>query len=175
VLGGHESALGWDVLELAPGYEFLFKDGATGGYRTFLAWDPTTRTGVVVLSNAASSAGVADIGLHVLNPEIPLESARALAPPKRRVAITIDPALLPRYVGSYRIAKDDVLTITADGHRLFEQRTGELRCEIFPESRRSFFCRLFDEQVAFESDSRGVATALTFTQNGRAMHARRVR
>jgi D-alanyl-D-alanine-carboxypeptidase/D-alanyl-D-alanine-endopeptidase len=58
-----KAAIGWDVLTLSPGYEFVFKDGATVGYRSFIAYDARARTGVVVLSNAASTGGVADIAI----------------------------------------------------------------------------------------------------------------
>jgi CubicO group peptidase (beta-lactamase class C family) len=169
-----QTALGWDVLVLAPGYEFIFKDGATGGYRSFIGWDRSTRTGVVVLTNAAATAGIADIGMHLLNPEIPLEKAKALSPPKHRVSITVDPKVIDGYVGQYRFSKDDTLTVTRDGDRLFEQRSGELKSEIYPESRRDYFSRLFDEQVTFQVDGRGLATALIYTQNGIARRAQRV-
>jgi len=170
-----QSALGWDVLRLAPGYEFVFKEGATGGYRSFIVFDPKTRTGAVVLSNTAATAGIADIAMHLLNPEIPLESPKALAPPKRRVAIPVDSAVFDRYVGRYRFSKDDTLTVTRDGDRLFEQRTGELKAEIYPESLRDYFSKVFDEQVSFRIDSRGIATGLVFTQNGSARRAQRIK
>lgn len=97
----HEAALGWDVFKLESGYEFVFHRGATGGYRSYIAMDRGTRSGVVVLSNAAATSNIADIGMHLLNPEIPLEDAKSLVPPKRRTAVAVSAKVLAGYVGRY--------------------------------------------------------------------------
>ncbi len=47
-------------------------DGGTGGFCSFVGLDPKERIGVVVLSNSFVRAGIADIGLHLLNPKVPL-------------------------------------------------------------------------------------------------------
>ena len=169
-----ESALGWDVLKLARGYELVFKDGATGGYRSFVGFDMSTRTGVAVLSNTAATAGIVDIGMHLLNPEIPLESAKSLIPPKQRAVVSVDPRVLSGYVGQYRFSKGDTLTVSLDGDRFFEQHSGELKVQIYPESPRDYFCKLFDEQVTFRTDSRGRTSGLVYTQNGIGRRARRI-
>jgi D-alanyl-D-alanine-carboxypeptidase/D-alanyl-D-alanine-endopeptidase len=137
-----QSALGWEVLKLEPGYEFVFKDGATGGYRSFVGMDRGTRSGVVVLSNAATKGDIVDIGMHLLNPEIPLESAKSLAPPRRRSTVLVDAKVLGGYVGRYSLPRGNTLTITLDGDQLFEQRKGELKVPIYPESRVDYFCKL---------------------------------
>jgi CubicO group peptidase (beta-lactamase class C family) len=170
-----ESALGWDVLKLEPVYEFIFKDGATGGYRSFVGVDRRSRSGVVVLSNAATGGNIVDIGMHLLNPEIPLESAQSLVPPRRRVATRVDTAVLSGYVGRYGLPRGNTLTITLDGDQLYEQRNGELKVPIYPENRLDFFCKLFDEQITFKVDSQGLATGLTYVRDGRARQAQRIR
>lgn len=58
-------ALGWHVLS-DPRGAVIQHDGGTGGYRAFIAIQPATHQAVVVLANAATPAGVADIGLHLL-------------------------------------------------------------------------------------------------------------
>jgi hypothetical protein len=65
--------------------------------------------------------------------------------------------------------------VTTEGSRLFEQLSHELRVEIFPESPRDFFCKLFDEQVSFRTNSRGIATAVTYTQQGKRRVAQRLK
>ena len=170
-----EAAIGWDVLTLSPGYELVFKDGATVGYRSFIAYDARARTGVVVLSNAASTAGVSDIALHLLNPDISLANAKSLAPPPVRQTVAIDPAIYTGYVGRYRFANQDILTVTSDDGRLFEQLSHELRVEVYPQSLKEFFCKLFDEQVFFRTDARGVATTVVYTQHGKPRTAQRLK
>ena len=56
--------MGWTLWK-DNGKHILFKDGGTGGYRTFLGIDKKNRFGVVVLSNSNNS--VTDIGLHILD------------------------------------------------------------------------------------------------------------
>lgn len=56
--------MGW-TLRNDRGEQILWKDGGTGGYRTFLGIDIKNRFGVVVLSNSNNS--VTDIGLHILD------------------------------------------------------------------------------------------------------------
>ena len=42
------------------------------GFRSFIAYNPKAGTGVVVLSNTFTLAGVVDLGIHVVNSKIPL-------------------------------------------------------------------------------------------------------
>lgn len=62
--------LAWHITPLGD-QEIISHGGATGGYQSFAGFIKGTNTGVVVLTN--SSAGVEDIGLHILNPEFPLQ------------------------------------------------------------------------------------------------------
>jgi serine-type D-Ala-D-Ala carboxypeptidase/endopeptidase len=55
--------MGWTLWN-DNGNLFLWKDGGSGGYRTFLGMDKKNKVGVVVLSNSNNS--VTDIGLHIL-------------------------------------------------------------------------------------------------------------
>ena len=49
----------------------VWHGGGTGGYWSLIAFDPTKRIGVIVLSNFARGAD--DIGFHLLDPSLPLE------------------------------------------------------------------------------------------------------
>lgn len=60
-----EIALGWYVSEIQS-HTVIRHNGITGGYRSFMAFDPQARVGVVVLSNAYTRTGPDDIGRHVL-------------------------------------------------------------------------------------------------------------
>ena len=99
--------------------EIAWHDGGTGGFCSFVGYDPKERIGVVVLSNASTPTGVVDIGLHLLNPKAPLANPE---PPKQHTEIPIDPKLLDNYTGRYQLP-DRILEITRDGDRLFAQVT----------------------------------------------------
>jgi len=66
-----EIAYAWHVFT-ANGKTIYWHNGGTGGYRTFMGYDPSAGVGVVALSNASTPAGVDDIGHHLLDPEFPL-------------------------------------------------------------------------------------------------------
>jgi D-alanyl-D-alanine-carboxypeptidase/D-alanyl-D-alanine-endopeptidase len=64
---GVEIALGWHILK-SVGKEVVWHNGGTGGFRSFVGFDPQARVGVVALSNAFTTIGVDDIGRHLLDP-----------------------------------------------------------------------------------------------------------
>jgi len=158
--GGLETALGWLVSE-SGGRTFVWHNGGTGGYRSFIGFDRARGAGVVVLSNAGTVAGVDDIGRHLLDPQAPLLNIQP------HTEIAIDPKLLDLYVGRYALATGAILTVTREGNRLFAQLTGQGKYQIHPESERGFFYRVVDAQITFEATGQQPATALILRQNGR--------
>jgi D-alanyl-D-alanine-carboxypeptidase/D-alanyl-D-alanine-endopeptidase len=165
---GVDVALGWHVTKTKAG-EIVWHNGGTGGYRSFIGFDPKRRTGVVVLSNTFTNAGVDDIGLHLLDPSSPL-----LAAPKARREIKLDAKVLGRYAGRYELAPGFVITVTPEEGRLFAQATGQPRAEIFAESEGRFFYKVVDAQITFEQEGNKPATALVLHQSGRDMKAKRI-
>ncbi len=163
-----ENALGWQVFSF-NGKEIVEKDGAalTGGYSSFIGYDTKNRVGVVVLSNASTSAGVSDIGLHVLDARFPLRGRN-----QRHVAV--DAKLFDGYVGRYQLAPDAFLTITRDGNHFLAQMSGQPKVEIFAQSHRNYFYKAFDAQIVFEPDADGNAKAAVLYYNGKISRARRL-
>jgi len=66
-LPGVEIALGWRVVTRGDCI-LIGHGGMTGGYSSFIGYNPAARVGVAVLANA-QWAGVNEIGLHLLNPK----------------------------------------------------------------------------------------------------------
>jgi CubicO group peptidase (beta-lactamase class C family) len=127
---GLEVALAWHVLtSKEQDRTIVWHNGGTGGYRSFIGYDPKARVGVVVLSNAMTTTGVDDIGMHLLNPKAPLLDASAFLPPKERKQIAVDPRLFDKYAGRYQLAPNFILTVTREGDRLFAKshRAAEIR------------------------------------------------
>jgi hypothetical protein len=164
-------ALAWHILT-ANGRDIIWHNGGTGGYRTFIGYEPIARTGVVVLSNAGTPAGPDDIGRHLLDSRLPLMAA-AVAP-KTRTEVALDPAIYDGYVGRYQLAPTVVLTVTRKDRQLFVQLTGQPAFEVFPEARTEFFLKVVDAQLTFETDGRGRATAVVLHQNGRDVRGTRM-
>jgi CubicO group peptidase (beta-lactamase class C family) len=155
-----EIALAWHISTL-DGHEIIWHNGGTGGYRSWIGFEPKSRTGVVVLSNTFTNAGVDDIGLHLLDPGFPL-----LQPPKQRQEVKVDAAVLEKYVGRYQLAPNFIITVTREGDHLYAQATDQPRFEIFAESPREFFLKVVDAQLTFVVDASGQATGIVLHQNG---------
>ena len=163
-----EIALGWHISKTPSGQEIIWHNGGTGGYRSFIGFDPKKRAGVVVLSNRFTTAGVDDIGRHLLDPSSPL-----MEPAKVRKEIAVDEKVLERYVGTYELAPTFAITIAREGNHLFEQATGQPRFEIFAESERDFFLKVVDAQITFEVDAEGRVTGMVLHQNGQNVPGKR--
>jgi hypothetical protein len=86
----------------------------------------------------------------------------------------IDSEINKNYVGQYQLAPGVIITMSLKDNHLYTQLTGQQPIEVFPESEREFFLKVVDAQLVFESDGRGLATAVTLRQNGRVTRAPRI-
>lgn len=105
------------------GREFITHEGGTGGFSSFVAFDPAGKTGVVILSDTAlhSLGGLSSLGLHLLDAKAPLG--------KPRKAVKAPSDLIDALAGEYRLQgamkmrlrrKGDALEIQAEGQPAFE-------------------------------------------------------
>jgi D-alanyl-D-alanine-carboxypeptidase/D-alanyl-D-alanine-endopeptidase len=163
-------ALAWIVVK-KEGREIFWHNGGTGGYRSFMGYDPKSRVGVVVLSNMSTGAGVDDIGMHLLDSSAPLAKLSPLVTHKE---ITLDPKIFDRYTGVYQLAPGITLAFTREGTQMFTQLTNQPKLEIFAKGEKEFFLKVVDAQISFETGEDGRATAATLHQNGRDQKAARV-
>jgi D-alanyl-D-alanine-carboxypeptidase/D-alanyl-D-alanine-endopeptidase len=159
-----EIAYAWHIFT-AHDKTIYWHNGGTGGYRTFMGYDPAANVGVVALSNASTPAGVDDIGHHLLDAAFPLQT---FAPPKEHKAISLDPKILEGFIGQYQLAPNFTLTVTRTEDHLFAQGTGQGKFEIFPESEHDFFAKDPDLTITFE------AGALVIRQMGNETRAKRI-
>lgn len=171
---GLSVALAWHIYSTPQGDRLIWHNGGTGGYRSFIGYDPKTRIGVVVLANAETAAGVNDIGLHLLNTKAPLLNESAFLPPQERKEVAVDPKLFDRYAGRYQLAPNFVLAITREGDHLFAQATGQPKLELFAEGEKEYFLKVVDAQITFEVDAGGAVNQLVLHQAGRNAPAKRI-
>lgn len=66
-----EVAYGWRI-QMKHGSTIIWHGGSTGGYRSWIGFDPHARAGVIVLSNVSMPVLSDDIGPHLLNSKYPL-------------------------------------------------------------------------------------------------------
>jgi len=153
--------LAWHILTRPVG-KIVWHNGGTGGYRSFIGFDPARRIGVVVLCNNGNE-NVDDIGFHLLDETFPLR-----APPARRTEVAVDSLILQRYVGEYELTPAFHIVVTRQAAHLFVQPTAQPQFAIFAESDSTFFLKAVDAQLTFRPD------ALVLHQNGQHVPARKV-
>jgi len=166
--GNNEIGLLWHELDVG-GAKIVWHNGGTGGYRTFMGFDPALGVGAVVLTN--SGHGADDIGFHLINSDVPL--APAPVPAEERHEIDVGVETLEGYVGVYELAPAFKITITLEDGSLHAQATGQPKFPIFPESETKFFFKVVDAQITFVRDGDAV-TSLILHQGGANQTAPRV-
>jgi hypothetical protein len=150
--------LGWQILN-PYGRTIVWHNGGTGGYRAFIGMDEESQRAAVVLSNQSVSPD--DIGLHILEPRLPLTPA-----PKVRKEVAVDSTVLDSYVGVYELSPTFEIAVTREGSTLFLQATGQERVQMYAESPTDFFLKIVDAQVVFRKDGTGTVTGLILHQGG---------
>jgi serine-type D-Ala-D-Ala carboxypeptidase/endopeptidase len=165
--GGPMIGLNW-IIQSSGARRIIWHNGGTGGFFSWMGFDPDRRTGLVVLSNAGHA--VDDIALHLLDPSNPLSE-----PPRQRTEVQVAPEILQQFVGEYQIAPNLSITVTLEDGALLMQPTGQPRFRMFAESEIDFFLRVVDVQIAFQRDEAGAVTGLVLHQSGRSTPGRLVR
>lgn len=161
--GSTDIGLNWIVMTTGDD-KIIWHNGGTGGYHAFAGFDPDRGVGAVVLTN--SSHDTDDIGLHLINSNIPLRE-----PPAERTEVIVSADILETYIGDYQLAPDFTLTITVKDDTIWGQATGQSNFQIYPESEMEFFYKVVDAQISFEVDDSGNVTGLVLHQGGANMPA----
>jgi len=154
------------------GRDIVWHNGGTGGFHSFIGLDPDRRVAVVVLANSARD--IDDIGMHLLEPRLPLAGTNQPGgPPAGRSEITLAPAQLERLTGVYDLTPQFSLTIARGPEGLTVRATGQSALPIFPVSPTEFFLRAVSATITFQVDADGNVTGLVLHQNGQDLPANR--
>ena len=143
--------LGW-VLSKSNGAELIWHNGGTGGFRSYLGFNPKTQKGVVVLSNSTED-WPDEFGLLILDPDYQR--------PIVDKTLANNPEYLNKFVGSYGIVFPDDLSkqhlqISVFGKLLASALSGGEVGMLYPESHGVFGVKGFpDGKVYFSFDDSG--------------------
>jgi serine-type D-Ala-D-Ala carboxypeptidase/endopeptidase len=169
-----QNAMHWMFANL-NGRRFLAHEGGTGGFSSFVAFDPAKSFGVVILSDTSlhSLGGLGSLGLHLLDPRVPLgEPALAQTRPSGP-APTLSEEDLQAYVGEYPLAPEFVLTVRAEGDRLTVQATGQGRLPLQAIAEDAFENKDVGAVIRFQRDAAGKVSSLELEQAGHTSPAKR--
>ena len=153
--GALSIGLGWSAIENARG-RVVMHGGGTGGYLTFMGLNVARGCGAVVLTNMARTPA-AFIGLPILT-GAPLGPA-----PGWRRAIALEPSVLDRYLGRYRFLPGrgpGWIEIARLNGGLVADVEGMGQAPIYASSATTFFWRLAEAELTFETDADGAAIAV---------------
>lgn len=154
------------AVQTVDGHKEIHHGGGIEGFNTELAYYPDDKLVVVVLAN--------------LNGQAPPQIARRLAEvahgepvvlPSERKEVTVPPAILARYPGTYELSPAFSIVITQEGDHLAFQATDQPKFPLFAESDTKFFLKVVDAQIEFVKNNKGEVTNLILHQGGRDMKA----
>ena len=162
---GMKVDLGWMEFSFF-GLKYTWHNGGTGGYRSFIGFDPKGEHGAVVLLNEVNE--VDDVGRFLFLHDT-YDSLDRFKAPRQRTVAQIDHQIYDAYTGRYKFNSKHLLTVTRDGDRLLAQDSGpmEFPYEIFPESKTEFFLTAVDAQISFGTNGAGTVTEAILHQDGK--------
>ena len=159
--GSIRIAMAWNIY-LDGAKEIVWKNGSVSGYRSFIGYDPKSRIGVVALSNGQSPVGVDDIGMHILDPRIPVSTQVT----KTYKGIVLNKTVLERYVGTYRYSPTDSIKVSIYRNHLKVKVNGTSEIELFAYAKNKFFMKVLNAQIAFKIIKNGKASKAIWYQDG---------
>jgi hypothetical protein len=175
--------LGWGLYWTPYGKAF-FKEGHDEGWRNYTVCFDKSKVGIVIMTNSSNGEGIFKELLETLirNTFTPIEwegyTPYSQLPPrqplKERKAVIVDSKSLDRYVGRYGEPPTLILTIRREGDHLSIQENDEPKQELFAESERKFFSKLNDDELTFQVDPQGRATAMVLHVNGKDIPLKRI-
>lgn len=133
---------------------YVWHNGGTGGYRSFIGFDKQAKQGVFVLSN--SQDNVDRIGWAILENRLDDLIAEKIVKVKDA----------DKYVGDYQLTPDFILSVSQEDGQLYIQATGQSKNAIYMKSENEFYFKVVDAQISFKFDANGAVTGLILHQNG---------
>ena len=140
--------LGWQITKL-EGRTLVHHGGGTGGFSTYIGFDPDKRVGFVMLTNTGAFRD--DIGMDFLR----------RGPPLAIPEVKLTRADLQPYVGTYEVAAGREMTVQMepDG-TLTIQVPGNVRFRMYAESHGKFFLKRTPWRFVFTKNAAGEVTGL---------------
>lgn len=153
-----DEGLGWFIREDGV----VLHSGGKAGYRSGVAFNPTTRRGAVVFANSRTDDQPLNLALHLVTGEALQPVPRA--PDKKRIELS--PAILESYTGRYENGTDE-LEVARNGSRLLMRYPNGNILEFLATEEREFFYHGGNDDIAFEVDRDGLVTGLILYGDGK--------
>jgi len=162
---GASVGLGWFIAEHKSG-SYLWHNGGTGGFRSFMGFDQENQRGIIILENSAN--GMDNIGNAFLTGNLAKLKSDILE------VHSLDENQLSKFVGHYELAPGMIMTVTQKRQQLFIQLTGQANYPVYAKSDLEFVYRVVEAKVKFELNEKGESVSLTLFQGGAETKAKRL-
>ena len=160
---GTQIGLGWIIIGEGE-TQYLMHNGGTGGFRSFIGFNPSKQRGIVILNNSAIPQD--DIGHAYLTHQ--LANIKLVEP---TIVANKD---LDRLLGQYQLAPNFILEVTKDNGQLYIQATGQPKLAFNPESETTFVNKAVQARIVFELDEANGTSALILHQGGQVLNALKI-
>lgn len=157
---------GW-YIRAQPGERWIGHGGAINGFTCEAVWIPERKVFVAVLRNS-----LCDITPQLLVRELAMEAVGRPMP--RKQPVTLPPATMGRYAGTYVVSPELKFTVTRSGSKLFVQPNGQPRIELFAEAEDRFFARVAEMAFSFAVEGQK-AVRMTVQMGRQEMTAERAK
>jgi hypothetical protein len=134
--------------------------GGIEGFNTQLSYYPESGVTVAALANLNGGAPgeiAGKLGALAHGDSVTLNSERK--------EITLSQKRLQRYVGTYSLAPNVDIMVTASDAQLYVQLSGQRKFPAYAESERRFFLKVVDAQFEFAPDTGRVTHVVLFQNN----------
>lgn len=148
--------------------DVVWHNGGTGGFRSFLGFNPQRNIGVVVLTNTANSLDY--VGINILR----FLSGEEMKEVVVRQTADIDPKVFSSYVGTYQLGMLHI-KVSQDNDKLMVQVADQPPFRVYPETETKFFWKVVNAQLKFMKNTKGKVNKLILYQFGREMPAIRIK
>ena len=145
--------------------------GRNAGFDTVMILSHATGGGAVLMMNANNNAGLATEVLDSVAREYGWPGHR---PTPQREVVKVDPAVLRRYEGRYRVGEGPVIAVRCEEDRLFATFPGLGSIELFAESETTFFITAADLRFSFSQAGTDGAPTLEVKAKGQSQTATRI-
>jgi serine-type D-Ala-D-Ala carboxypeptidase/endopeptidase len=159
---GQKVGLGWFIAEHKGG-SYLWHNGGTGGFRSFMGFDPKTKKGIVILENTTN--GMDELGNAYLTGTLTTLKSDTFD------VVLVDEAKLKRLNGHYELMPGFIMHVTNEAQQLFIQATGQGRFPVAAKSDLEFVNLQAQAKINFELNEEGQAIALVLHQGGASRKA----
>lgn len=159
------------------GVDLVGHSGGDAGFRAYAVRVPAHRLGIVVLSNLASfnpggeARKVIDV---VLADQLEAAPAEKIAQKGESEAVLIDPDVLDRYVGLFRLDTGMTVKLTRFGAQINVELGGGPKFALIASSPTEFFVKELNARVTFDPTGDKPADGITADVNEQKMRGTRV-